>query len=95
MILQIVKLNSSLSQDELTEKALERKPQFESIPGLLQKYYVKFSEGNYGGIYVWDNQESLEKFKVSELAATIPEAYQVIEAPNIELAEILFQLRNE
>jgi len=95
MILQFVKLKSNLPEEELLTKAKERKPEFEAIPGLLQKYYVKMNEeGSYGGIYVWDSTESLKAFKESDLAKSIPQAYEVVEAPNIEIMNILFQLRN-
>lgn len=95
MILQIVKLKSNLPEEELLRRAKERKPQFEAIPGLIQKYYVKLNEeGGYSGIYVWDNRESLAAFRDSELAKTIPSAYEVIEVPNIEVLDIMFQLRD-
>lgn len=95
MILQIIKLKSNLPEEELLRKAREREPQFKAIPGLVQKYYVKTGEpGQYGGIYVWDSLESLQSYQKSDLAKSIPEAYEVIEAPNIEIMDILFQLRN-
>ncbi len=95
MILQIIKLKSNLPEEELLKRAREREPQFKAIPGLLQKYYVKIGQsGAYGGIYVWDSSESLQAYKESDLAKSIPGAYEIIEAPNIEIMDILFQLRN-
>ena len=95
MVLQFVKLKSNLPEEELLTKAKEREPEFKAIPGLLQKYYVKMNEeGNYGGIYVWDSPDSLKTFKESNLAKSIPQAYEVTEAPNIEIMKILFQLRD-
>jgi hypothetical protein len=94
MIIQIVKLKSGLSEEELLIKAREREPNFKAIPGLLQKYYVKLGgEGQYGGIYVWESMEALQSYRESELAASIPEAYQVIEAPEVEIMDVLFELR--
>ena len=94
MIIQIIKLKTNLAEEELLKRAREREPQFKAIPGLLQKYYVKIGEsGQYGGIYVWDSPESLKSYRESDLAASIPEAYEIIEAPNIELLDVLFQLR--
>lgn len=94
MILQVIKLKSNLSEEELLKRAHERAPQFEAISGLVQKYYVKTdTTGEYGGIYVWDNPESLMAFRESDLAKSIPGAYEITEAPNIELMNILFQLR--
>ena len=96
MILQIIKLKSNLSEEELLNKAREREPQFKAIPGLIQKYYVKTGQsGQYGGIYVWDSLEALQSYRESDLAKSIPEAYEIVEAPNIEIMDILFQLRNE
>ena len=96
MILQIIKLKSSLPEEDLLNKAKERKPQFKAIPGLVQKYYVKTDQPKeYGGIYIWDSPESLQSYRESDLAKSIPEAYEIVEAPNIEIMDILFQLRNE
>ncbi|UKM65385.1 YdhR family protein [Flavobacteriaceae bacterium GSB9] len=95
MVLQFVKLKSSLPEEELISKAKERKPEFKAIPGLLQKFYVKMKEtGSYGGVYIWDNKESLIAFKDSDLAKSIPQAYKVVEEPNIEIMNILFKLRD-
>lgn len=93
MILQMIKLKSNLPEEDLLNKAREREPQFKAIPGLLQKYYVKINEGEYGGIYVWDSPESLKSYKESDLAKSIPEAYEITEAPNVEIMDIMFQLR--
>lgn len=94
MIIQIIKLKSGLTEEELLKVAREREPKFKAIPGLLQKYYVKLDQpGQYGGVYVWDSEESLQAYRSSELAASIPEAYQLIEAPDIEVLDVLFQLR--
>ena len=94
MILQVIKLKSDLSEEELLRRARDREPQFRAIPGLLQKYYAKRGgDGEYGGIYVWDSPESLQSFRESDLARSIPGAYEVTEAPDIEVMDILFQLR--
>ena len=96
MILQIIKLKSDLPEEELLKRAREREASFKSIPGLLQKYYVKTStEGEYGGVYVWDSAQSLQSYQASDLAKGIPAAYAITEAPDIEMMDIIFQLRNE
>ncbi len=96
MILQVIKLKSDLSEEELLKRAKEREPQFQAIPGLLQKYYVKTDQsGQYGGVYVWDSPEALQAYRESDLAKSIPEAYDITEVPTIEIMDILFQLRNE
>ena len=94
MIIQIIKLKSKLVEDELLRRAKEREPQFKAIPGLLQKYYVKLNQsGEYGGIYVWDSPESMNSYRESELASSIPEAYEIVGSPNIEILDVLFKLR--
>jgi heme-degrading monooxygenase HmoA len=96
MIIQIIKLESALTEEELLKVAREREPKFKAIPGLIQKYYVKLGQSRqYGGVYVWDSKESLQAYRESELAATIPQAYELIGPPNVELLDVLFQLRDE
>ena len=56
MVLQIIKLKSNLAEEELLKR--EREPQFNAIPGLMQKYYVKTAQ--YSGVYVWDSPGSLQ-----------------------------------
>ena len=94
MIVQIIKLKSDLPEEELLRRAKEREPQFKAIPGLLQKYYVKIDQnGQYGGVYIWDSTESLKAYRESDLAKSIPTAYEITEAPSIEMMDIFFQLR--
>jgi heme-degrading monooxygenase HmoA len=92
--MQTVKLKTSLSREELLRIAHERAPQFRSIPGLVQKYYLdREGEGEYAGVYLWDSMESLAEFRNSELARSIPAAYRLDEPPVIEIGEVLFPLR--
>ena len=94
MIIQIIRLKSNLEESELLSRAEKRLPQFKAIAGLLQKYYVKLAEpGQYGGLYVWESREALKEFQSSELAASIPAAYEIIEAPDVELLEVFSALR--
>lgn len=95
MIMQIIRLKTNLSEEELLKRARIREPQFQAIPGLIQKYYTKMDEpGKFGGVYVWDSMESLQVFRTSELAASIPQAYELVEPPTLETLDVLFQLRD-
>ena len=95
MIVQIIKLKSDLPEEELLQRAREREPQFKELPGLLQKYYVRRDEpGQYAGIYVWDSKESMLAFRQSDLAASIPKAYEIVAPPEVETLEMLFKLRD-
>ncbi len=94
MIIQFIRLRSNLPEEQLLSKAREREPQFKALPGLLQKYYVKIADPDqYGGIYVWDSPESMIAFRDSELAKGIPQAYEILEAPQVEVLDVLFKLR--
>jgi heme-degrading monooxygenase HmoA len=95
VILQIVNLKTDLSEGELLRIAHERAPQFRAIPGLIQKYYVRRAgPGEYAGVYLWDSEESASAFRASELARSIPDAYRVVEPPDVESGEVLFPLRD-
>lgn len=96
MIVQLIKLKSKLPEEELLMRAKEREPQFKAIPGLVQKYYIKMQGPHeYGGLYIWDSSESLEAYRASDLAKSIAGAYEVMEAPNVEIMDVLFQLRTD
>lgn len=93
-IMLSVRFKTKLSEAELYKVAKEREPLFRAIPGIIQKYYLKLAGDNeYGGVYIWDSMESLQAYRTSELAASIPEAYQVVEPPKVEVMDILFALR--
>ena len=65
-------------------------------PGLLQKYYVRYPESNqYGGVYVWESPEALQKWREGKLADTLAETYQVTEGPSSEGAEVMLVLHGE
>jgi heme-degrading monooxygenase HmoA len=96
VIIQFVSFETTLSEEEILAIARERADRFRSLPGLVQKYYVRLAEPNrYGGVYLWDSVESLVSFRESALAASIPEAYEVVGAPSAEILETLFRLRQE
>jgi hypothetical protein len=44
-------------------------------------------------VYFRDSMESLKAYRMSDLAAGIPEACEVTEAPEKEVRKVLFQLR--
>jgi heme-degrading monooxygenase HmoA len=51
--------------------------------------------GEYGGIYVWDDEDSMREFRKSDLAATIPEANRVEGEPRVEIFDVVSILRAE
>ena len=94
MLVQVVKFQSKLSFKKVNELYKKRAPEYEKVQGLIQKYYVKTRDGKYfGGIYVWESEEALKKFRNSDLAGSISEKYQVIGQEEVETYEVAFPLR--
>jgi hypothetical protein len=94
MIIQFVKFQSGLTEEEVRRTMEARAPQFRALPGLLQKYYGRERDtGQFCGIYLWDSEASLAEFKTSELARTIPIAYAVTSPPRAEIFDVLLPLR--
>lgn len=88
-----VRATSSLSEEELDRRLLQRKPQFLEVPGLIQKIYSRDPQsGAVSGLYFFDSSQSLEEFSQSELAQSIGSAYEVDDL-RIEKYEILYPLR--
>ena len=43
-------------------------PAFAAVPGLISKMWLADpASGTYGGVYVWQDREALERFKASDL----------------------------
>lgn len=96
MIVQFVRFESSLSEEEVMAAAKERAPQFRAIPSLIQKYYLKLDKPNhYGGFYIWESATALQEYRESALAKSIPAAYGVVGAPEVGIYEMLFPLRDD
>lgn len=90
-----VRARSGLDAQELERRLLERRPRFLEVPGLLQKIYGRDrSTGAVCGIYFFESQEALAAFRETELAKTIPTAYEVVEF-RPEVYELLYALRPE
>lgn len=95
MLAQIVRFASRMTDEQVMKTYEARAPRYRALPGLVDKYYVKFDEtGEHGAVYLWASPEALAAFRESELARTIPEAYQVIGAPNVLTATVVMQLRS-
>lgn len=90
-----VRVKSQLDQQELDRRILERRPRFKEVPGLVQKVYGRDSAtGDTCGIYFFESQEALVKYRETELAKTIPSAYEATEI-RPEVYEVLFSLHPE
>ena len=90
-----VRAKSGLELEELDRRLLERKPRFLEVPGLTQKMYGRDEKtGEVCGIYFFENKEALAAFRETELAKTIPSAYEVTDI-RLETYDVLYPLRPE
>ena len=47
-------------------------PAFAAVPGLVSKIWLKDAErGIFGGVYLWESREALERYKGSDLFKSI------------------------
>jgi len=87
-----VRIKSGLDPEELERRALERRPRFKEVPGLIQKIYARDeSSGDVCGIYFFESKEALAAFRDTELAKTIPTAYEANEVRR-EVYEVMYPL---
>jgi hypothetical protein len=90
-----VRVKSGLDAQELQRRVLERRPRFSEVPGLVQKIYGRDQEtGDMCGIYFFESKEALAAFRETELARTIPTAYEAVDV-RPEVYEVLYPLRPE
>ena len=87
-----VRIKSGLDVEEFDRRLLERRPRFREVPGLVQKIYGRDeTTGDVCGIYFFESKEALAAFRETELAATIPSAYEAIDVRR-EIYEVLYPL---
>jgi hypothetical protein len=93
MFIHFVRFTTRLPKEEVRSIMEERAPRFRSeVAGLVQKYYGYDPEsGAFCGCYIFDSEDSRQAFRQSELARTIPAAYQAQEM-RMEGYEVLFPL---
>lgn len=79
-IILFVRVKSDLPWKELDRRMEERRPRFREVPGLVQKFYGHDpTSGAVCGVYFFEDQASLAAFRDTELAKTIPDAYEATE----------------
>jgi hypothetical protein len=90
-----VRVKSDLDAGELNRRLVERRPRFRDVPGLVQKIYGRDeSTGDACGIYFFEDQAALRAFRESELARTIPTAYEATDV-RAEVYEVICPLHPE
>jgi hypothetical protein len=86
-----VRIQSALDAEEFDRRLLERRPRFREVPGLVQKVYGRDETGHVCGIYFFETTETLDAFRETELARTIPTAYEAVEMRR-EVYNVLYPL---
>jgi Putative mono-oxygenase ydhR len=87
-----VRITSGLDREEFERRLAERRPRFRDVPGLVQKVYGRDPEtGDVCGIYFFESDGALAAFRETELARTIPMAYEAVEV-RPEVYEVLYAL---
>ena len=90
--ISFVRVKSSLDPEKIDRRIVERRPRFLEVPGLVQKFYGRDeSTGDVCGIYFFEDQSALAAFRETELAKTIPTAYEAKEV-RPEIYDVLFPL---
>jgi hypothetical protein len=90
-----VRVKSQLDARELERRLIERRPRFREVPGLVQKIYGRDeTTGDVCGIYFFEDQTALNVFLETELAKTIPSAYEALDIRR-EVYEVLYPLYPE
>jgi hypothetical protein len=87
-----VRIKSGLDTAEFDRRLVERRPRFRDVPGLMQKVYGRDpATGEVCGIYFFDSGEALAAFRETELAQTIPTAYEAVDVRR-ETYDVLYSL---
>lgn len=90
-----VRIKSGLDAEEFDRRLVERRPRFRDVPGLVQKIYGREeASGDVCGIYFFENEEALAAFRETELARTIPAAYEAVDVRR-EVYDVLYPLWSE
>ena len=89
-----VKFKSRLPREKV-EKVIEaRIEDFRALQGLQQKFYLLNEEtGEYGGLYLWESEQAFTDYRQSRLRASIGEAYQTEGPPDVEVFQVIRELR--
>ncbi len=92
-VVLFVRIQSELEFAELERRLLERRPRFLEVPGLVQKIYGRDpATGDVCGIYFFENNEALAAYRDTELAKTIPGAYEATDVRR-EVFDVIYPLR--
>lgn len=93
MIAQFVQFETSLSEAEVMAFAKACEADSAATLGLVQKFCLKLDKPNhFGGFLIRGSHAAMAAFAQTELARTIPNAYRIIGAPDVDIHGLLFPL---
>jgi len=96
VIVQVVRYGSKLTYDQVMERFEDRADRYRQVPGLLQKYYVRYPDTDeYGGVYIWESPEALQNWRDTNLSGTLAETYEVTHGPDAEIADVMLVLHED
>jgi heme-degrading monooxygenase HmoA len=85
----LILFKSDLPKDKVIKNFEARADLYRAVPGLLQKYYIHDEvTGHFGGIHIFDSNESAEAFMTSDLAKSIGSTQKSHEPPTVRLLHI-------
>ena len=73
MHIQIVNFHlKGVAEPQYAALCDEIAPAFAAVPGLLSKVWLADSRsGTYGGVYVWESRDAMERYAGSDLCKTV------------------------
>ncbi|MGB3710308.1 MAG: YdhR family protein [Erythrobacter sp.] len=78
-VILFVRIATDLDRAEIERRMAERAPAFQKVRGLVGKRFgYDETTGNICGSYVFDSRDALEAYLGSDLAASIPQAYEAM-----------------
>jgi len=92
MIVHIVRFKSALPEQDVAEIFRARSDRYRQVPGLIQKYYLRYDSGEHGAVYVWESREALAAFRVSDLGRSIANVYRIEGEKVMAEADVLLTL---
>jgi len=70
------KLPEKITREQARATFLSTAPRYQSMPGLLRKYYFLSQDGaKAGGVYLWRSREDAEQIYTDEWKAFVREKY--------------------
>ncbi|MGF0258084.1 hypothetical protein ACQR3V_29245 [Rhodococcus erythropolis] len=89
MYILFMRFTSRLDASERAKLTAEGLPVLRKLSGLIQKYYVADRVGTeVGGIYVWEDLESLKSYLNGPIVASISDRYATEADPDYEILEV-------